>query len=140
MVSALEIAEEIGNNDDLKRRSKVRAFDDLPGVPEGTIGKVALVNGWDRWIRYHVLFDNGVTMGSINREELAPAKRYQEFKARREQALESGVFDAPAVEETEDAAAGGGAAAGNDAAVVNGVTIPDYLIERSKAARERLTG
>ena len=34
---------------------------------------------------------------------------------------------------------GDGAAAGSDAPVVNGVTIPAYLIDRSKSARERLT-
>lgn len=138
MVSAVRIAEEIGNNQDLQRKSKVRAFEDLPGVPEGTAGKIALVGGWDKWIRYHVLFDNGVNIGSINREALAPAKRYAEFNTLRTQALESGVFDAPAVDQTEAAAGGGDAAAGSDAPVVNGVTIPSYLIERSKSARQRL--
>ena len=37
----------------------------LPGIPEGTEGRVVLVNGWDLWIRYHVMFDNGVNLGSI---------------------------------------------------------------------------
>lgn len=139
MVSAVDIAEKIGNDDILKRKSKVRAFEDLPGVPEGTRGLVALVGGWDKWIRYHVLFDNGVTLGSINREFLAPAKRYDDFKNRREEALESGAFDVVEAGDT-DAADGDGAAAaaGGDAPVVNGVTIPSYLIDRSKAARERL--
>lgn len=140
MVSAAAIAEKIGNDDVLKRKSKVRAFEDLPGVPEGTKGLVALVGGWDKWIRYHVLFENGVSLGSINREHLVPAKRYEAFKARREQALEHGVFDADD-SAGDDGADGGGdaAAAGGDAPVVNGVTIPAYLIERSKAARERLS-
>lgn len=141
MVTALEIAEEIGNTGDLKRKSKVRAFVDLPNVPEGTQGHVALVGGWDKWIRYHVLFDNGVTLSSINREYLVPAKRYEEMKRLRDHALESGAFDAPEPGEAAGAAdAGGGAAAGADAPMVNGVTIPTYLIERSKSARERLGG
>ena len=36
-ISDAQIAEEIGNDDVLKRKSKVAAFVDLPGVPEGTI-------------------------------------------------------------------------------------------------------
>lgn len=137
-VSAAEIAREIGNDGELKRKSKVVAFTDLPGVPEGTPGRVALVNGWGPWIRYHVLFDNGVDLGSINREHLAPAKKYERFRQRREQALASGVFDRVEEEESDAGEAGEAAATGGDAPVVNGVTVPQYLIERSKAARERL--
>ncbi len=139
MVTALEIAREIGNDTDLKRKAKVVAFDDLPGVPEGTTGKVALVGGWDKWIRYHVLFDNGVVLGSINREHLAPAKAYQEFDAKRTAALESGVFDQPEVDETAAADGGGGGGSGGGT-VVAGVTIPAHLVERSKAARARVGG
>lgn len=139
MVTALEIAREIGNDTDLKRKSKVVAFDDLPGVPEGTTGKIALVGGWDSWIRYYVLFDNGVEIGSINREHLAPVKAYQELKAKRAAALESGVFDAP---EADEAAAGegGGSGDGSGGTVVAGVQIPAHLVERSKAARARVGG
>lgn len=140
-VSAERISEEIGNVGVLKRKSKVRAFTDLPGVPEGTRGHVAVVGGWDPWIRYHVLFENGVNIGSINREHLVPAKEYDTYDALRRDAIESGAFDQPEVDESADAGeAGGGAAAGADSPVVNGVTVPAYLIERSKAARERLGG
>lgn len=138
-VAPARIAEEIGNTGVLKRRSKVRAFTALPGVPEGTQGKVALVNGWDEWIRYHVMFDNGVNLGSVNREHLVPAKQYDEMVAKRRHALESGAFDEV---ETEEAAAEGGeaAAVSGEAPVVNGVSIPPHLIERSAAARKRLAG
>lgn len=138
MVTAEEVAREIGNDTDLKRKSKVVAFTDLPGVPEGTGGKVALVGGWDRWIRYHVLFENGVDLGSLDRAYLAPAKQYDALRTKRQQALDSGVFDAPPeADETAADESGGGEAAGGDA-VVNGVAIPAHLIERSKKARERL--
>ena len=136
MVTAEDIAREIGNDGDLKRKSKVVAFEDLPGVPEGTAGKVALVGGWDKWIRYHVLFDNGVSLGSVNREFLVPAKKYDEYRQRRTDAVESGVFDQPEVDETEVAGSDEGAVAGG--ATVNGVEIPAHLLERSKSARERL--
>ena len=136
MVTAEDVAREIGNDGDLKRKSKVVAFEDLPGVPEGTAGKIALVGGWDKWIRYHVLFDNGVTLGSVNREYLAPAKRYEELRLRRTEAVESGVFDQPEVDESEAAGSDEGAVAGG--ATVNGVEVPAHLLERSKSARERL--
>ncbi len=138
-ISDADIARVIGNDADLARKSKVVAFVDLPGVPEGTPGKVALVGGWDKWIRYTVLFDNGVDIGSLNRELLAPAKKYAELAARRTDAIESGAFDQTAADESgAGEAAGGAAAASGDSPVVNGVTIPGYLIERSKSARERL--
>ena len=69
------IAAEIGNTGVLKRKSKVRAFTPLPGVPEGTNGKVALVNGWDEWIRYHVMFDNGVSVPPHLIERSAAARQ-----------------------------------------------------------------
>jgi hypothetical protein len=137
-VRAADIAREIGNDGELKRKSKVVAFDDLPGVPEGTPGKIALVGGWDKWIRYHVLFDNGVTLGSVNREHLAPANKYDEYKTLRTRAIESGVLDRPEVDETEAAAAGDGGGEAGGGATVNGVAIPAHLLERSKNARERL--
>lgn len=138
MVSALDIAREIGNDGDLARKAKVVAFNDLPGVPEGTAGRVAVVGGWDKWIRYHVLFDNGVGLSSINRGDLAPRKDYDAFVEKRRTAIESGAFD---VVEADPSAEGGAAEAGGDAgggAVVNGVEIPGHLLERSKSARERL--
>ncbi len=54
----------------LRRRQKVRAVHDLPGVPEGTKGRVTLVNGLGPWIRYRVLFDNGADVGNVLRDDL----------------------------------------------------------------------
>ncbi len=138
-VSDADIASEIGNDGVLKRKSKVAAFVDLPGVPEGTKGKIASVGGWDTWIRYTVLFDNGIDIGSLNRETLVPFKKYAEFDTLRTRAIESGAFDTHEVGESAGGDGGSAeAAAGGDSPVVNGVTIPGYLIERSKSARERL--
>ena len=137
-VSAEEIAAEIGNLGDLKRKAKVVAFTDLPGVPEGTHGKVILVNGWDAWIRYRVLFDNGVDLGSINRAHLAPAKAYAELAAKRTAAIASGAFDRVEADEATGDGGGEGGGGGAEGATVNGVAIPAHLLERSKAARTRL--
>lgn len=137
-VDPARISQEIGNTADLKRKSKVRAFTPLPGVPEGMSGRVVLVNGWDQWIRYHVIFENGVGIGSINREHLVPTKQYDDMADKRRQALDSGAFDETAGAAVAAEGEGGGESLGAEAPVVNGVTIPPHLIERSAAARARL--
>ncbi|QGG94789.1 hypothetical protein [Actinomarinicola tropica] len=59
--------------DELRRHQKVTAATDLIGVPAGTKGKVLLVNGLGPWIRYRVLFENGVERGNVLREQLDEA-------------------------------------------------------------------
>ena len=135
------VAEEIGNVGELKRKSKVRAFVPLPGVPAGTPGIVTLVNGFGPWIRYRVLFENGADIGHIDRELLVPAKQYDEMVERRRRAIESGAFAQAAPGEAAEVSGDGaaGAAAGGGA-VVNGVTVPQHLLDRAAAARARLGG
>ncbi|MDH3707700.1 MAG: hypothetical protein OES57_16660, partial [Acidimicrobiia bacterium] len=53
----------------------VYAVQDLPGVPEGTPGKV-LVSVGLTWIRYRVRFGNGVELGSLDRSVLASAREW----------------------------------------------------------------
>ena len=60
----------------LDKKATVIARTDLRDVPEGTKGKVVLVNGLS-WIRYWVRFDNGVSMGSVNRANLATPAEWQ---------------------------------------------------------------
>ncbi len=51
---------------ELRIGDRVRAIADLPaGVPAGTEGKVILANGFN-WLRYRVLFDNGVELGDLD--------------------------------------------------------------------------
>ena len=54
----------------LKRRDRVVATEDLPGVPSGTPGRVVMVTGLE-WVRHRVRFDNGVELGSLDRRFLA---------------------------------------------------------------------
>jgi hypothetical protein len=56
--------------DELRRHQKVTAGEGILGVPPGTKGKVLLVNGMGPWIRYRVLFANGVERGNVLRETL----------------------------------------------------------------------
>ena len=55
-------------------KDRVEAVHDLPGVPEGTPGKVLIVTGLS-WIRYRVRFDNGVELNLLDGHHLRPALR-----------------------------------------------------------------
>ena len=57
-----------------RENDRVEAADELPGVPEGTLGTVVMVTGLS-WIRYRVAFDNGVELSLLDGRHLAPAPR-----------------------------------------------------------------
>jgi hypothetical protein len=120
--------------DEFRRGETVKTLDPLPGVPQGTRGRVYLVDGF-AWTRYRVLFDNGVDVGSLDGTTLARPRDYTDALDRREKAAEAEAAAAVATVE-DDAAAGG---AGDAEKVINGVTVPAMLLERSKRARERLS-
>lgn len=122
----------------LRKGERVIAVTDLRGVPEGTSGKIMVVNGID-WIRYWVMFDNGIDLGTIDGGKLVRAKHWKKYQleraereARAAEAAERGetLTEAPSAESA--------AVTGGDQAVVNGVTVPQLLLERSRKARERL--
>jgi hypothetical protein len=117
---------------DLRKGTKVVATTDLRDVPEGTTGKVILVAGLS-WIRYWVRFDNGISLGTIDRSCLAtPA----ELKAR----LERGDEVDDEVDESGggDGGTGDGDAADTGITTPNGTFVPQKFIERAAAARARL--
>lgn len=124
------MAKKDASSDILRKGDKVVLTTDLRDVPEGTEGKVVLVVGLS-WIRYWVAFDNGVAVGSVNRKHLAtPA----EWKRRLERGDEPEGAEAAG---DDDAEAGGGGDSGGGY-MHAGVLVPQLLIDRSKAARERL--
>ena len=55
------------------RKDRVEAARDLPGVPEGTPGRVVMVTGLT-WIRYRVRFDNGRELNLLDERYLRPAR------------------------------------------------------------------
>jgi hypothetical protein len=60
---------------DLKIGDRVESTVDLDaGVPAGTQGKVILANGFN-WLRYRVLFNNGVEVGDLDHRNLSPVGR-----------------------------------------------------------------
>jgi hypothetical protein len=113
----------------LRKGDDVILTADLRDVPEGTKGKVSLVVGLS-WIRYWVSFENGVSVGSVNRKHLATPAEW----TRR---LEFGD-EGPGDEGADDDEVGGGDAGAGGGYTHNGILVPQLLIDRSKAARERL--
>ncbi len=114
---------------DLKRHGKVRAWVDLPGVPAGTPGKVLQVSGVS-WIRYRVLFENGVQQGLLDGRHIVDPKGWVPVDERVEEVAE----EAAATDAADDGAAAGAAGADNPFGV------PVHLLERAKAARARHGG
>ena len=113
---------------ELKRHEKVRANIDLPGVSAGTPGKVLVVSGVT-WMRYRVLFDNGVEHGLLDGRHIV---RPRDFIPLDQRVAEEEVDDASAAEAAD---AGGGE---STEAAENAFGVPAHLLERSKRARERL--
>tara|TARA_B100001758_G_C17905133_1_gene350674 strand:- start:13 stop:396 length:384 start_codon:yes stop_codon:yes gene_type:complete len=114
----------------LTKQQEVVAATDLKGVPEGTNGKVMLSNGLD-WVRYWVKFENGVEMGSLHRNKLVSAEDWDLYLEEREDG-------ALPLEETTDSADEESSTTGSGGGVeVNGVLVPQLLLDRSQAALER---
>ena len=57
---------------EFSRKDRVVAAMELPGVPEGTPGRVVMVTGLS-WIRYRVQFDNGFEHNLVDGRYLKPA-------------------------------------------------------------------
>ena len=110
----------------IRRHQKVVTTVDLPGVPEGTLGKVRVANGF-AWYRYWVDFENGVELGHVDHGNLVRASDWVRFQVERAEASlqVSEEVDHP------DGDNGGEAA-------VNQFGVPEYLLERSREARARL--
>ena len=114
----------------LTKQQDVVAATDLKGVPEGTSGKVMLSNGLD-WVRYWVKFENGVEMGSLHRNKLVSAEDWDLYLEEREDG-------ALPLEETTDSEDEESSTTGSGGGVeVNGVLVPQLLLDRSQAALER---
>ena len=114
----------------IKRYKKIVATVDLPGVPEGTTGKVLVANGVT-WYRYWVDFDNGVRLGQVGHQQVCLANDWDSFRIDRAE-TERRAAEAPQKSDESDDDGDGGGAAGNQFGV------PEHLLERSKAARQRL--
>lgn len=119
---------------DLRKGAKVVARTALRDVPEGTAGKVTMVTGLT-WIRYWVRFENGVSLGTIDRKRLATPEEWQRFLDGDEEVAVADTGDASA-----DAAGAEEADSEGGATTTNGTFVSQKHIDRAKAARARLAG
>ena len=123
----------------LKKRDRVINTVPLRDVPEGTGGRIRLINGLGPWIRMWVQFDNGVWLGSIPRDNLVREADWPEFQRRRAEEAERKAREpqkpaAMAAGPTADAGPAPSAEPGGSAAASK---VPAHLLERAKKARER---
>lgn len=102
-----------------------------------------MANGF-AWTRYWVRFDDGKAVGHVDHHCLVKRRDYEEFLTAREreelEAKEAAERAAKAAAEAPDPAgeAAGSAGSSGGAVQVNGVTIPQRLLDMSAAARQRL--
>ena len=123
-----------------KPGTKVRLVDDIPGYRAGTRGKVALANGIT-WKRYWVRFPDGSSTGYVGHESLVGAKNYDTFLVAREREVVEAAAAAEAAAEAgtnAPTADSGGALAAESNPMVNGIAVPQRLLDMSAAARIRL--
>jgi hypothetical protein len=115
-----------------QRGEKVMLVRPLPGHDQGQRGKVRLVSGFDDWKRYWVRFTNGDLVGSVDHADLVRPRMYHLWRQRQEEKA------AAAVRSTEDTPPAAASAAPGGGGVTD--QIPAVLLERSLAAKKRLTG
>ncbi len=118
-----------------RRGEQVVATRDIDGVPSGTRGKVQLHNGLGTWDRYWVLFGDR-QVGQVDHNDLTRPYQLDEWLRREEEKAEAALRSAQ--EETQ----AGEAAPSDDGGGGGGIAsqIPADLLERSKAAKQRLLG
>ena len=110
----------------LAPKTRVVSTVDMKGVPRGTTGKVIFVQGLS-WIRYWVLFDNGIRVGTLDRSKLATLADWEN------KAGSSAEVVAVAAGGAVASVSGGGDTGAGES--IGGV--PAHLLEKSKAARAR---
>lgn len=111
----------------IRAGAKVRATTDLPGVPQGTHGKVAMSNGIT-WLRYWVRFENGELLSHVDHDNIVISRAWDDYFVQKEAAAAAAEAGAST---SSAAAAGGGQAADN------AFGVPQYLLDRTKAALEK---
>lgn len=117
-----------------RKGEKVQTTREIDDVPEGATGKIKLSNGLGSWRRYWVLFEDGEIRGQISHDELVRPSQLEDWLKRKEDEENAALASADAVTEvaaeTSDTNGDGGLAA----------LVPPHILERSKAAKARLTG
>lgn len=115
---------------ELRPGSRVVAVQAVGAIPEGTLGTVKLVDGFEKWIRYWVAWESGEWTGSIDGSQIVAVDRLDEYKQEQAEAAERALAQAsaPAAVATEAEVSGGDG---------GGSRVPEHLLERSRQARAR---
>ena len=116
----------------LQKKEVVKAAINLRGVPEGTTGQGILSTGLD-WVRYWVAFDNGVEVGSLHRDKLIREDEWDDYLLKREQTLQKAENETELTDDSEEPPS----SSGSGGVEVNGVLVPQLLLDRTQAALER---
>ena len=119
-----------------RRGERVVATRDIRGIPTGTEGKVQIHNGLGLWDRYWVMFDGDRQVGQVDHGDLTRPYQMADWLAREEDKAQAALRSAEEQAEASQASAGADAGAGSGPASL----IPAHLLERSKAAKQRLLG
>ena len=117
-----------------RRGEKVMATRDILGIPSGTEGKVQLHNGLGSWDRYWVLFGDQ-QVGQVDHNDLTRPYQHDEWLQREKEKAEAALRSDEDQTQESDAASSGGDGGGGIAS-----QIPASILERSKAAKQRLLG
>ena len=115
----------------LSTKSRVVAVRDLVGIPEGTPGRIELVNGLT-WTRYWIQFDNGVWLGSVDAKAVVAEDDWSAYQERRVAAAARASEEA--AKPKAEAAPAAAPAAPADATPSK---IPAALLARSQAAKAK---
>ncbi|MEM9135191.1 MAG: hypothetical protein AAF962_16325 [Actinomycetota bacterium] len=121
-----------------RKGEKVQTTVAIDNIPEGTAGKVKLANGLGTWRRYWIRFADGTVRGQVSHAELVRPSQVEEWHQReidREQAALLSAEEAEAAASAEVTSGDGDGGGSGWEAIV-----PAHLLERSRAAKARLTG
>jgi hypothetical protein len=114
------------DTDELRRKDRVVAVAPIKDIPEGTLGTVKMVVG-QAWTRYLVSWDTGEWVSTIDGSKIVREDRlglYHERMAAEKERANRPVVAVGATAPEGDQGGGGG-------------RVPEHLLERSRAARER---
>ncbi len=108
---------------------RVVAVEPVGAIPEGTRGRIKLVDGF-LWVRYWVAWETGEWTGSVDGASIVNVARLDRYRQERAQAAERAASDVARPAVAAPVAAGEAAGGG-------GSKIPEHLVERARQARER---
>lgn len=119
-----------------RKGEKVLTTVTIDDIAEGTPGKIKVANGLGTWRRYWVRFADGRVRGQVSHEDLVRPDQVELYRQRELDRKQAELASAEAASTEAVAAVEGGGDAANGLAAM----VPSHLLDRSRAAKARLTG